>query len=110
MPFDNTRAAEAWLLTPAEHDLVMTKNFANRLGFALLLLFYKANVRFPRNAGEIDPQSVSTIADQLGIEEASANSVYNTAERTWKRHRAELRALFGFREATVSDGELLEWW
>jgi len=110
MPFDNTPAAEAWLLTPAEHDLVMTKNVANRLGFALLLLFYKANVRFPRNAGEIDPQSVSAIADQLGIEEASANSVYNTAERTWKRHRAELRALFGFREATVSDGELLEWW
>jgi hypothetical protein len=32
------------------------------------------------------------------------------AARTWKRHRAEIRALFGYREATVADAEVLEDW
>jgi hypothetical protein len=34
----------------------------------------------------------------------------DTTSRTWKRHRAEIRALLEFREATVADAELLEAW
>lgn len=34
----------------------------------------------------------------------------NTAARTCKRHRAEIRSLFGYREATVADAEMLSEW
>jgi hypothetical protein len=33
-------------LTPADHALVMTKNRANRLGFAVLLAFFQARGGF----------------------------------------------------------------
>ena len=41
---DDANAAEAWMLTLADQTLVMTKNGANRLGFAVLLLFYTRRV------------------------------------------------------------------
>jgi hypothetical protein len=41
MRLDDDTSGGSWLLIPAEHALVMAKNSANRLGFALLLLFYR---------------------------------------------------------------------
>jgi hypothetical protein len=51
---DDGDAAETWTLTPADQTLVGTKNGANRLGFAALLLFYRAHGRFPRKPAEIE--------------------------------------------------------
>jgi TnpA family transposase len=87
----------------------MTKNSANRLGFAVLLLFYRTHGRFPKNPTEIDEATVARVARQLGTEPDDHGS-YDTISRTSKRHRAEIRALVGFREATVADAELLEPW
>ena len=96
-------------LMPADHMLAMTKNSANRLGFAVLLLFYRTHGRFPKNPTEIDEATVARVARQLGTEPDDHGS-YDTISRTSKRHRAEIRALVGFREATVADAELLEPW
>ena len=107
MPDDATAtAAEAWVLTFADQTLVMTKNSANRLGFAVLLLFYRANGRFPKKPTEIDDETVARVARQLGAE-LEDRDWHDTTSRTWKRHRAEIRAWLGFREATVADAELL---
>jgi hypothetical protein len=46
----------------------MTKNDANRLGFAVLLLFYRANGRFPKKPTDIDDGTVAGVARQLGAE------------------------------------------
>jgi TnpA family transposase len=108
MPDDGT-AAEAWTLTPADHALVMIKNSGNRLGFAVLLLFYRAYGRFPKKPTEIDADALARVARQLGVE-SDHHGEYDTTGRTWKRHRAEIRALLGFREATVADAALLEAW
>jgi len=35
-----------WTLAPVERELVMTKNRANRLGFAILLTFFRERGRF----------------------------------------------------------------
>jgi TnpA family transposase len=104
---DDGNAVEAWMLTPADHALVMTKNGANRLGFAVLLLFYRTHGRFPRKPIEIGEATVVRVARQLGVE-SDDHDWYDTTSRTWKRHRAEIRAWLGFREATVADAELLE--
>jgi TnpA family transposase len=110
MPDDaSASAVEAWVLTFADQTLVMTKNSANRLGFAVLLLFYRANGRFPKKPTEIDDETVARVARQLGAE-LEDRDWHDTTSRTWKRHRAEIRAWLGFREATVADAELLEAW
>ena len=46
-------AEDQWLLTQAERELVMTKNRANRLGFAILLTFFRERGRFPRDETEV---------------------------------------------------------
>ena len=51
---DEAAPAERWTLTPADLALVMTKHHGNRLGFAVLLAFFRNRGRFPRAAGEID--------------------------------------------------------
>lgn len=87
----------------------MAKSRANRLGFAVLLLFYRAHGRFPNAPTEIEPQAVDQVARQIGME-AVPRDGFDLAVRTWKRHRAEIRALFGYREATVADAGALEAW
>jgi hypothetical protein len=100
---------DCWALTPADLVLVMAKNEANRVDFALLLLFYRVHGRFPNEPEEIEPGAVANIARQLGMT-GVAHDGFNTADRTWKRHRAEIRAMFGYREATVADAEMVSDW
>jgi len=106
---NDSSIAEAWTLTLADQTCVMTKYGANRLGFAVLLLFYRAHGRFPRNPAEIEDGVVAFVANQLGMRPED-HSGYDTASRTWKRHRAEVRTLLGFREPTVADAAMLEVW
>jgi TnpA family transposase len=108
MPDDGS-AAETWMLTPADQALAMAKNSANRLGFAVLLSFYRTHGRFPKKPTEIDEATVTRVARQLGAERDD-HDWHDTTSRTWKRHRAEIRALLEFREATVADAGLLEAW
>ena len=96
-------------MTPSDRALVMTKHHANRLGFAVLLAFFRDRERFPHSAAEVDPLIVEEIARQLVIEVPGDFSL-NLPGRTAERHRAEIRALLGFREATVADAARLEAW
>jgi hypothetical protein len=49
-------ADDQWALTPDGHALVMNKHRTNRLGFAILLAFFRDRGRFPRDESEIEPQ------------------------------------------------------
>ena len=88
---------DTWTLTPEDHALVPGKSRVNRLGFAVLLLFFRANGRFPE-ASEIHPSIVARVAEQLGT---NNGPILDQAwhSRTGKRHRAEIRVLFGFSRA-----------
>ena len=109
MALHGTDIADCWTLTPADRALVMAKSGANRVEFALLLLFYRAHGRFPHKPGEIEPGAVGEVVQQLGMAGVSHDGL-NKADRTWKRHRAEIRALFGYREATVANADMLSDW
>jgi hypothetical protein len=85
------------ILTPADRTLIMTKHYANRLSFAVLLLFFRDCGRFPRTASEIDRSIVQEIAQQLLIQ-IPVDYTVSLSGRTVERHRAEIRALLGFRE------------
>jgi TnpA family transposase len=102
-------APQAWTLTPADEPLIAVKSRANRLSFALLLLFFRTHGRFPRTQDEIEPATVADVARQLDIGFTSAQTLAGSG-RTVERHRADIRTLFGFREASVADGETLTEW
>ena len=73
------------------------------------MLFYWEHGRFPPDLAEIDPERRAQVARQLGLEPAAPDR-YDPLQRTWKLARAEIRARFGFREATVADAARLEAW
>ena len=69
---NETPALERSTLTPPDLAFVMTKHHGNRLGFAVLLAFFRNQGRFPRTASEIDQLFVAEIAQQLAIAAPSA--------------------------------------
>lgn|GEM_PF-3521211 len=104
---ESERIDERWRLTPAERALVLTKYRASRLGFAVLLTFFRERGRFPRDPSEIEAQGIAALSRQLDIPAPTADKAFFTG-RTAERLRAEIRARFGFREGKVADAEQLE--
>src|SRR3954454_9110620 len=80
--------------------------------FAVMLLFFRERGRFPRGAGEIDAEMVTDLARRLDLPKPDLDALFpfGAAERTLERQRAEIRALFAFREATIADAEALGIW
>ena len=101
-----------WDLSPADRLIVEAKRWGSRLRFAVMLLFYRARGRFPRDAAEVDKEAVAELAHRLGLPAPGSRAALLPAsdDRTLKRQRAEICALLGFREATVADAEDLGIW
>jgi hypothetical protein len=96
-------------LTPGDYALAMAKSRDNRLAFATWLIFFRHHGRFPRRPSDLDTVDVAGLARQIEVT-VPADAGLLLAERTAKRLRTEIRARFGFREATVADGETLTAW
>lgn len=109
MPNADNSTEDPWALTPAEYALVMTKNRGNRLGFALLLTFFRERGRFPREQAEVAPDGIAALNQQLDLSAPKYDEALLTG-RTAERWRAEIRIRFGFREATIADAEMLTVW
>jgi len=102
----------AWDLSPADRLIVEATRWGSRLRFAVMLLFYRARGRFPRDLAEVDKDAVADLALRLGVPAPGNRAALLPAsdDRTLKRQRAEIRALLGFREPTVADAEDLGAW
>lgn len=100
---------EYWTLLPPEVELLANKTGATRLGFAVLLKFFQLEMRFPQRAVEIPPACVDYLAKQV---KAAPEQFQNYAwrGRTIEYHRAQIRRLHDFREATVKDADALSQW
>jgi len=101
-----------WDLTPADRLLVEAKRWGSRLRFAVMLLFFRTRGRFPRAAAEVDEGALAELARTLGVPTPLSGTLLlsEAADRTAERQRAEIRALLGYREASVADGEALGAW
>lgn len=100
---------EHFTLLPDEVALLRNKSGATRLGFALLLKFFGRRGRFPSGRGELPVEVVEFVARQVGVA-ASELGFYDWSGRAIKLHRAEVRRVLGFREATVEDADKLTEW
>src|SRR5258708_37722322 len=65
--YDSEDLIDSWTLTPEDHVRIAGKSRDNRLAFAVLLLFFRANGRFP-DVAEIHPSIVALVAQQLGVD------------------------------------------
>ena len=101
--------AAQWSLLPTEREFLGNKTGATRLGFAVLLKFFQAGGRFPRHAQEVPERAVEYVARQVGVLAAEWLQ-YEWQGRSIEYHRAQIRSLLGFREASVEDGEALAAW
>jgi hypothetical protein len=106
---DGGSTDDQWALVPAERELVMTKHRSNRLGFAILLTFFRERGRFPRDESEVEAQGITALSRQLDVSPPMDGEAFLTG-RTAERLRAEIRTRFGFREATVADAGMLTAW
>ena len=100
---------DPWRLTEADRALVAAKPKRARLEFAMLLLFFRAHGRFPRTSAEGAPMQLARVARQLGLVPRTPGRDVIPG-RSFKRYRAEIRALFGTRQATVHDAQDLVGW
>lgn len=87
----------------------MAKNRVNRLGFAILLTFFRERGRFPREEAEVDRQGIAALSRQINVPMPTDGEAFLTG-RTAERLRSEIRVRFGFREATVADADMLMEW
>lgn len=100
---------ERWTLFPDELALVGAKTGHTRLGFAVMLRFFAGEGRFPRDKHEVPVEVLRFVGEQVG-ELAEGWLRYDWSGRSVKYHRAQIREFFGFREATVRDGEDVASW
>lgn len=100
---------ENWTLLPQELELVKNKVGPNQIGFALLLKHFQLFARFPDRKSSIPRVIISFIASQINIPESSYSD-YDREGRSARVYRAEIRCLFNFRVATVTDSEqMIDW-
>ena len=98
-----------WIITPEDLPHVINKDRSNRLIFALMLLFYRIQGRFPNGISEFQLQIINMVAQQLTVPVPSGD-FFEKAARTLERNRAEIRKITGFREANNADAERLTQW
>ncbi len=103
---------EHFTLLPHEQEMLPTKGNTtapNQLGFAVLLKFFQNEGRFPSQPHEVPKAVVTFIAKQLALPDEQYLQ-YNWTGRTIKHHRSQIRAVLGFREATLQDSQDLRAW
>jgi TnpA family transposase len=105
------KLVERWTLFPDELALVGAKTGHTKLGFAVMLRFFAGEGRFPRDKHEVPGQVLRFVGEQVGEAAGPEGWIrYDWSGRSVKYHRAQIREFFGFREATVQDGEDVASW
>ncbi len=100
---------DCYSFSPEELRVVLSKYEDTRIGFAVLFLFFKNENRFPKEKNEIPQVIVDYIAEQIDLPKELFLD-YDWLGITIKRHREEIRRLFGFKEVNLKDLEELKNW
>src|SRR6266446_10613796 len=100
---------EHWTLLPRETELLTNKTGATRLGFAVMLKFFRLEAYFPQQASAVPTVAVEFIAKQVKVAPEQFER-YQWRGRTIEYHCEQIRKLHGFRETTVEDAQALSHW
>ena len=107
--WETEELVEHWTLDVEDRTLLDNKTGATRLGFAILLKFFRREGRFPQHKNEAPGIVITYLSTQVGVD-ASAYMQYTWQGRTIEYHRAQIREALGFRESSVADAEQMQQW
>jgi hypothetical protein len=100
---------DEWTLHPADLDLLGTKTGPGRLGFAVLLMHFRHEGRFPRHKQDVPGAVVAHLAKQVAVPPEDFLR-YLWSGRTIEAHRAQIRNVDGFHVTSVADATQLAAW
>src|SRR5699024_12358734 len=100
---------EHFVLLPNERKLVDNKKTNTKLGFAVMFKYFQQEARFPTEPSLIPLSIINYLAKQIKIP-ANQWEHYSWKGRSIKRHRAEIREYFGFREHSKQDVKVISRW
>lgn len=93
------------------HLSMGNKTETNRLGFAVLLKYFQQKARFPSQKQDIPKVVIEYIAKQLDVSHDQFDEYsWGGKEKTYTRHRKNIRDFFGFQELTRTDNDRLGQW
>jgi TnpA family transposase len=107
--WENEELVEHWTLDFEDRILLDNKTGATRLGFAILLKFFRREGRFPQHKNEVPGIVITYLSTQVSVA-PEAYLQYAWQGRTIEYHRAQIREALGFRESTVADAEEVAAW
>jgi len=98
-----------WTLLSTERELLANKTGTTRLGFAIMLKAFRRDGRFPNSIHDVPAPVVDYVARQVGVD-PHLYVLYDWRSRSSSNHRAQIRAFYHFREATIEDATaVVEW-
>ena len=100
---------EFWTLTDSEKQLLEQRTESGRLGYAVLIKFFRIEGRFPLYNKEAPQSAIDFLADQLNSS-ASVWLDFPLKGRSSERARATIRSFLGFRSPTNEDSQQLQAW
>ena len=96
--------SEDFKLTTDELSIIMSKKgVRNKLLLTVMLQYYKIKKTFPETHNALVSYLSKSMADEIKTESCYFHEL-DVNNRTVKRFRQEIRAMFGYREATDADG------
>jgi TnpA family transposase len=107
--WEHEELVEHWTLDLEDRILLDNKTGATRLGFVVLLKFFRQEGRFPQHKNEVPGIVIAFLATQVGVAPETYLQ-YAWQGRTIEYHRAQIREALGFRESTVADAEEVAVW
>ena len=107
--WENHELVEHWTIDEEDRQLILQKRGINRLSFALLLKFFQLKGRFPEKQYEIPRVVRVFVAEQLLVDEGDYGQ-YDWEGRGIKRHRVEIRKLYGFHRMRTNEFDSLRQW
>lgn len=105
-----TELERFFFLDDADRALIEPKRRAhNRLGFAVQMTTVRFLGVFLDDPADVPAEVVDYLAEQLGIEDASALKAYGERENTRLDHVRELRRVLEYTEFAEAEAELRAW-
>nr|WP_306481118.1 DUF4158 domain-containing protein [Bacillus toyonensis] len=99
-------------LLPNDIDLAMkNKTDVNCLGFAVLFKYFQYKAAFQNQKQDIPSVVLTYIAKQLRLSPDLFHPYsWGGKDKTYTRHRQQIRSIFRFRTLTKQDNERLKQW
>ena len=99
--------ASVWGLSYSDFEFLNRFGAKSRVAIACQLLFFRQLGRFPADRGDLDPDVIVYVADQIGVTDDLS---YSFSSDTARRQRAGILDFLGFRRASDRDRGKIQAW